>query len=330
MTAEPERDDNGFRRSLSPFRRNLMGVLFLSFLLLFALALRRTPPDVLPRLREARPFPVFLGMTLYGLAFLTRGVRLNLLLPRDERLPVLRAASLSAAATFFLQVIPFRGGEIAGWAAYRRALGSGWGRAGAVFALVKVVDSASVLLLGLGGAAFLAARRGAPVLGAATAALVALGAVALLLMPRLGARLVVWIYSKMKSGRLQRVAEEVAEALEVSARAPGAYFLSVAFALVFLALYVAAMYLVCEGLGVPVSFAGLSFAALTSITTAALIPSPAGTFGPNESGFAAGLAFDGLALGTGVITGAALHVLFTATAGLVALPFLFPAKRAAE
>jgi hypothetical protein len=195
---------------------------------------------------------------------------------------------------------------------------------------VKAVDSASVLLLGLGGAAILASRRGVPVLGTATAALVAAGAAALLLMPRVGARIATWLSSKVKSGRLRHLAEEVAAALEVSARAPRAYFLSVAFALVFLVLYVSAMALVCDGLAVPVSLAGLSFAALTSITTAALIPSPAGTFGPNESGFAAGLAFDGVALGTGVLTGTALHVLFTATAGLVALPFLFSARRAAE
>lgn len=268
-------------------------------------------------------------MALYGLAFLTRALRLNLLLPDEEHLPLARAASLSAAATFLLQVIPFRGGELAGWAAYRRALGSGWARAGAVFALVKVIDSACVVLLGLGGAAALASRHGGAVLGTGTGLLVACGAVALLILPGPAARLLLRVSSRMKeNGRARRAFSEIAHTLGDAAARPSRYLGAVLLALAFLGLYLAAMALVCRGLGVPTSLAGLSFAALTSITTAALLPSPAGTFGPNESGFAAGLAFDGLPLATGIVTGAILHILLTAAAGLVGLPFLLSARRA--
>ena len=267
-------------------------------------------------------------MALYGLAFLTRAVRLNLLLPEDERFPLFRAASLSASATFLLQVIPFRGGEIAGWAAYRKALGSGWARAGAVFALVKVIDSASVLLLGLFGAAVMASRRGAPIMAMGPLLLLGTAALTLLSLPRLTGGFVLRFSSKMKKGgRLERISLEMGRTLVEAAASPPRYVLAVVWAFVFLGFYVGAMALVCHGLGVPVSLAGLSFAALTSITAAAVLPSPAGTFGPNESGFAAGLAFDGVALGTGVLTGAVLHVLLTATAGLVGLPFLLSGAR---
>lgn len=52
-----------------------------------------------------------------------------------------------------------------------------------------------------------------------------------------------------------------------------------------------------------------------------MIPSPAGTFGPYESGFAAALALDGLPLATGAILGGILHLLTTLAAGATGLPF---------
>jgi uncharacterized membrane protein YbhN (UPF0104 family) len=331
LTEEPERDDERPAPSLSPFRRILFVVLFLGLLFLFALAVKRAPAGSLRRLSEARPLPVFLGVILYALAFLSRAVRLNLLLPRDERLPLLKAASLSAAATFLLQVIPFRGGEVAGWAAYRKALGSGWARAGAVFALVKVVDSACVLLVGLGGAVVMASRRSAPILATWPMLLAGAAALTFLSLPRLTGGLLLRLSSRARpGGRLERISFEVGRTLVDAAASPSRYALAVLWALAFLAVYVGAMVLVCDGLGISASAAGLAFAALTAISAAAVLPSPAGTFGPNESGFAAGLAVDGIALATGVVTGALLHVLFTATAGLVGLPFLLGAPRRAD
>jgi len=279
--------------------------------------------DALAALADARPLPVLAGAAVYAAAFATRSVRLNLLLPRDERLPFLRGASLSAAATFLLQVIPFRGGEVASWAAYRKALGSGWARSGAVFALVKAVDSAALLLVGLAGAAVLGVRRGAPVLGALAAALVFLGAVSLVLAPRAAGTLLEKLADRFPVGsRRRRAAEETAGGLAIARTEPGRYALSIAASLAFLAGHLVALLLVCRGLGVSASLAGLAFASLTSITTAAVIPSPAGTFGPMESGFAAGLLLDGVPLAPGLVAAALVHLVTTATAGLCGLPLL--------
>ena len=77
-----------------------------------------------------------------------------------------------------------------------------------------------------------------------------------------------------------------------------------------------------KGLGLPLHPATLAVALLASITTAAVIPSPAGTFGPYESGFAAAAALDGLPLATGAVLGGLLHLLTTLAAGAVGIPFL--------
>jgi len=279
--------------------------------------------DALAALAEARPLPVLAGALVYAAAFSARSFRLNLLLPPAERLPFLRGASLSAAATFLLQVIPFRGGEVASWAAYKKALGSGWARSGAVFALVKAVDTAALLLVGLAGAALLGLRRGAPALGGTAAALVLLGALALLLAPRLVGSLLRALARRFPDGsRRRETAAQLAEGLAIARTEPGRYVLSILASLAFLAGHLAALALILRGLGLPASVAGLAFASLTSVTTAAVIPSPAGTFGPMESGFAAGLLLDGVPLARGLVGAALLHLVTTATAGLCGLPFL--------
>lgn len=279
--------------------------------------------DALAALAEARPLPVLAGALVYAAAFSARSFRLNLLLQPAERLPFLRGASLSAAATFLLQVIPFRGGEVASWAAYGKALGSGWARSGAVFALVKAVDTAALLLVGLAGAALLGLRRGAPALGGTAAALVLLGALALLLGPRLAGSLLRALARRLPDGsRRREAAAQLAEGLAIARTAPGRYALSVLASLAFLAGHLAALALILRGLGVPASVAGLAFASLTSVTTASVIPSPAGTFGPMESGFAAGLLLDGVPLARGLVGATLLHLVTTATAGLCGLPFL--------
>ena len=68
-------------------------------------------------------------------------------------------------------------------------------------------------------------------------------------------------------------------------------------------------------------------ALFTSIATAAVLPSPAGTFGPYESGFAAAAALDGIPLAGGAILGGCLHLLTTLAAGLTGLPFLLSRLR---
>jgi hypothetical protein len=278
--------------------------------------------DALARVRDARPVPIAIGAVLYGLAFATRAARLNLLLPPEDRLPFGHAWSLSAAATFLLQVLPFRGGEVAGWALIKRALGASWARAGAVFLLVKVVDSTTLLVFGLGGAVLVAARSGARTMSGATGALLLVAAVGLALLPRPGAAFSRWLAARSREGsRLRRVAEEFGAGLEIASSRPAAYHAALVLSLAFFAGHLAMLHLVlAEGFGADVSPGALAFASLTSVMTSGIVPSPAGTFGPMESGFAAGLLLDGVPAALGAVLATAAHILATAVAGLVALP----------
>src|SRR5664279_2176616 len=97
--------------------------------------------------------------------------------------------------------------------------------------------------------------------------------------------------------------------------------MATAAAAAFLALHVPALWLTARGLGFSIHPATLLVALFTSIATAAVLPSPAGTFGPYESGFAATTALDGLPLATGAVLGGLLHILTTLAAGAVGLPF---------
>jgi uncharacterized membrane protein YbhN (UPF0104 family) len=267
-------------------------------------------------------------MTLYAAAFATRAVRLNLLLAPEDRIPFTRAFSLSGAATFLLQVLPFRGGELASWAAYKSALGTGWARSGAVFVLAKTVDTATLILVGLAGAAALALRLGAPVLGALGAAATLAGGLALLFLPRLGHVLLGALGARFAEGsRWRRICEELVAGLAVSRERPRLYAAAAAAALIFLAAHLLTLHLVFEALGAPASLAALSLASLSSISTAAALPAPAGTFGPHESGFAAALAIEGTPFAAGLIAAAASHLLTTLAAGLVGVPFFLASRK---
>jgi len=265
---------------------------------------------------------------VYTLAYAARAVRLSFLLPPADRLGFGRAWALSGATTFLLQVIPFRGGEVASLALYRRELGMSWSRSTAVFALVKLLDSAAMLLVGLAGAALLAQRRGAPVLGSAVAASVAAGAAAMLVLPLLGGRTLGWIAAKLpEPSRRRAAALEAAEGLRVAREKPASYALALAGSFAFLAGHLAMFWLVMQGLGVKATLPGLAFASLSSVLLTQVVPSPAGTFGPMETGFAAALVLDGVSVGTGATAAAAAHVLATAVTGLLGLPLLWPLRR---
>ena len=268
------------------------------------------------------------AIAVYALAYAARAVRLNFLLPPPDRLSFGRAWALSGAATFLLQVIPFRGGEVASLALYRRELAMSWSRTASVFALVKLLDSAATLLVGLAGAALLARRRGAPVLGLAVALGVAAGAVTLLALPLLGGKLLVWMAEKMPAASRRRaVALDAAEGLRVAREKPAAYALALAGSVAFLAGHLAMFWLVMQGLGVKATLPGLAFASFSSVLLTTVVPSPAGTFGPMETGFAAALVLDGVTAGTGAAAAAVAHVLATAVTGLLGLPLLWPLRR---
>lgn len=228
-----------------------------------------------------------------------------------------------------MQVLPFRGGEVASWALYRSELGVSWARAVAVFALVKVVDSATMLLVGLGGAAVLALRSGSATLGGATSLLVFAGALALLLFPWAGAGILARLANRFPEESKRRSSiRELALGLEIARSRPALYGFAILGAFAFLALHLAALSLLMRGIRLEASWSGLAFASLTSVLTAGILPSPAGTFGPMESGFAAGLVFDGLPLALGILAGAVLHLLTTLVAGFVGLDVFFRRSKA--
>jgi uncharacterized membrane protein YbhN (UPF0104 family) len=313
-------DEPGARPLL---RRVALTLLWLALLALLARQVAHAPADVLGRLRNARPELLLAGVVVYALGFAARAARLNLLLPPADRIPFGRAWAVSGATTFLLQVLPFRGGEVASWALYRRVLGTGWARAGAVFVLVKTLDSAAFLLAGLAGAAALALRGGVPVLGGATAAAVAAGTVLLVLLPRLGGPAVERLSRRLAGRpRVARGLGELAEGLRVAREAPRAYLLAFGGAIAFLAGHFAALALLFAALGLTPSLAVLAVASLASVLSAAVLPSPAGTFGPMESGFAAGLALEGVPLVLGATVTGAVHLLTTLACGVVGLPLL--------
>jgi hypothetical protein len=323
--AQPQPGAEGPRPGSAPLTlsKKIFSFLFAAALLVLAgLAIRRSSADLFFRLSSSNLALVALGFVLNVLAFAPRALRLNLLLPRGEEVPFARAWSVSGATTFLLQVMPFRTGEVGTWAALRSVLGATWARSAAVFALVKLLDTATLLLAGVAGAAWLLVARGTPVLGAAAAAACVGGAGLLLVLPAVSGRFVAWLVPRLpEGGRRRAVAEEILEGLAVARRAPGRYLGAALAAFVFLALHLAALFVTAKGLGLPLHPATLAVALLASITTAAVIPSPAGTFGPYESGFAAAAALDGLPLATGAVLGGLLHLLTTLAAGGVGLPF---------
>lgn len=322
-TSSPESEAGPPRTVPLTLSKKIFGAaIALALLALLVVAFRKSSADLFPHLASANPWIVALGFLLNILAFGVRAFRFNLLLPPADRIPVATAWSLSGATTFLLQVMPFRSGEIGSWASIRAALGASWARSGAVLALVKLLDTATLLLAGLAGAAWLLFTHGTHVLGVGVAALVLLGAAFLLALPLAGGRLLVSLVPRLpENSRRHAIAREVAEGLSVARRAPGSYAMATAAAAAFLALHVPALWLTARGLGLPIHPATLLVALFTSIATAAVLPSPAGTFGPYESGFAAATALDGVPLATGAVLGGLLHLLTTLAAGAVGLPF---------
>lgn len=291
-------------------------------------AIAKAPPGTFDRLRSARPLPLLLGTALLWAGYLARGARLELLLPRAERIGVARGSALAGGATFLLQVVPFRGGEVASWALYRRELGGSWTRSGAVFVLVKLVDSAAILVVGLAGAAALALRGGHAALGRTTAGVVALGILALLLLPAAGSALLRRLAARLPEGsRRRRAAEDVEAGLRVAHEAPRSYLLALAGALTYLAIHLLGVRTVLSGLSIEVTAATLAFSTLTSVLTAAFIPSPTGTFGTAESGFAAALALEGIPVALGVAAGAVVHLALVVAAGGAGLPLILASGR---
>ena len=214
---------------------------------------------------------------------------LNLLLPRGEEVAFSRAWSVSGATTFLLQVMPFRTGEVGTWASLRSVLGATWARSAAVFALVKLLDTATLLLAGVAGAAWLLLDRGTPALGGRGRVGVRRGRGASPRPARRVGPLVARLLPRSPGKAAARGPSEPRSSKASPSRGarPARYLGAALAAFAFLALHLAALLATAKGLGLPLHPATLAVALLASVTTAAVLPSPAGTFGPYESGFAA-------------------------------------------
>jgi uncharacterized membrane protein YbhN (UPF0104 family) len=324
-TAQQPQDGPGPRSRPLTLSKKIFGVLFSAALLaLFVLAIRRAPPGALESLRHARPAPLFAGFAVFFASHVLRGARLNRLLPKDERIPAVRAFGLSGATHLLVQVVPFRGGDLASLALVHRELGVSWSRSGGVFVLVKLIDTASAVLVGLaGGTAVLLSHRVAGGQWAAGLFCVLLAALALL--PEAGGALLEASSARVRqASRLRHALEEVGGALAVARRDRLAYTAACLLSVGFLAAHIVGLSLTMAGLGIDVGFAALAFATLAA-TVAALVPSPAGTFGTAESGWMGALALDGIAFGVGAVSGVAVHLLATLAAGAAGL-FVLPRR----
>lgn len=298
-------------------------VLVCSFVALFLLLVRRAPAEALEGLKRARAAPVFAGFAVFFLSHAFRGARLNRLLPKDGRISALRAFGLSGASNFILQVVPFRGGDVASLGLVHRELGVSWSHSGGVFVLLKLIDGASAVLVGLaGGTVVLLRHRESGWPWAAGALVVLLAGLALL--PRAGGALLEALSARARpDSRLSRVLAEVGAGLAIARQDPRAYAAACALSAGFLVAHVAGLALTMSGLGFDVPLPTIAFATLGAIAAAAFLPSPAGTFGAAESGWTAALALDGVPLAAGVVSGFAVHVVATLAAGLAGL-FVLP------
>ena len=230
-----------------------------------------------------------------------------------------RAFGLSGGSHLLTQVLPFRGGDAASLALVHRELGVSWPRSGGVFVLVKLIDTASAVLVGLAGG-FVVLTRHRVAGGPWAAGLFCVLLVALALLPETGAALLDAVSARLRPASKPRLAlEGIGSGLAVARRDRAAYAAACLLSVGFLAAHIVGLKLTMAGLGIDAGIAALAFATLAAMVAAALLPSPAGTFGTAESGWMAALALDGVTLGAGAVSGVAVHLLSTLAAGAAGL-----------
>lgn len=315
-STQQDSDAAGTRRGPLTLSKKLFGLLFtLALIALFVLAIRRAPPGALESLRHANPALLFAGFAVFFASHAFRAARLNLLLPKAERIAPARAFGLSGATHFLVQVVPFRGGDVASLGLMHRELGVSWSRSGGVFFLVKLIDTASAVLVGLAGGTVVLLRHRV-VGGPWAAGLFGVLLVGLALLPEAGGALLEALSARARQGsRLKGVLEDLGGGLVVARRDRLAYAAACLLSAGFLAAHLVGLWFTMAGLGIDVGFAALAFATLAATVAAALVPSPAGTFGTAESGWVAALALDGVPLAAGAMSGIAVHLLATLAAG---------------
>ncbi len=329
--AQPAANGGAPRRSPLTLSKKLLGGLCAAALVaLFVLAIRRAPPGALEGLRHARPAPILAGFAVFFASHAFRAARLNLLLPKDERIAPARAFGLSGAVNFIVQVVPFRGGDVASLGLVHRELGRSLSRSGGVFVLAKLVDAASAVLVGLAGGTLVLLRHHAAG-GPWAAGLFCVLLAALALLPTAGGAVLEALSARARpASRLRHVLDEVGAGLEVARRDRKAYASACILDAAFLGAHIVGLRLTMAGIGIHAGFDAIAFATLAAIAAAAFLPSPAGTFGTAESGWMAALALDGLPLAAGAVSGVAVHLLATLAAGAAGLLVLPRPSRSRE
>jgi hypothetical protein len=330
--AGPAQQESGAarpRRLPLTLSKKFFGALFtVALVALFILAIRRAPPGALESLRHARAAPLAAGFAAFFASHALRAARLNRLLPKGERIPSVRAFGLSGATHFLSQVVPFRGGDVVSLGLVHRELGVSWSRSGGVFVLVKLIDATSAVLVGLAGGAVVLLRHRVSG-GPWAAGLFGVLLVALAFLPEAAGELLEAISGRARpASRWRRALEDVGSALSVARRDRRAYAAACLMSLGFLAAHLVGLRLTMAGLGIEAGFATLAFASLAATVAAAIVPSPAATFGTAESGWVAALSLDGVPLAAGAVSGVAVHLLATLAAGAASLFVLSrPARR---
>src|ERR1039457_4352662 len=244
-----------------PLSKKIFGALFTAALLaLLVLAIRRAPPGALESLGHARPAPLLAGFAVFFASHVFRGARLNRLLPKDERIAPARAFGLSGASHFLVQVVPFRGGDVASLGLVHRELGVSWSRSSGVFVLVKLIDTACAVLLGLaGGTVVLLRPRVAG--GPWAAGLFCVFLVALAVLPEAGGAVLEAFSTRVRpASRLKRIVEDVGGGLAVARRDRLAYAAACLLSVGFLAAHIVGLRLTMAALGIDAGFAALAFA----------------------------------------------------------------------
>ena len=327
-TARQAPDGPNPRRAPLTLSKRIFGALFTAALLaLFVLAIRRAPPGALKSLEHARPAPLLGGFAVFFASHVFRAARLNRLLPKDERIAPSRAFGLSGATHFLAQVVPFRGGDVVSLGLLHRELGVSWSRSAGVFVLVKLIDATSAVLVGLAGGTVVLLRHRVSG-GPWAAGLFGVLLVALAFLPGAGGALLEALSERARPAlRWRRALEDIGSALSVARRDRVAYAVACVLSVGFLAAHVAGLKLTMAGLGIDVGFAALAFATLAATVAAAVVPSPAGTFGTAESGWVAALALDGVPIAAGAVSGVVVHLLATLAAGAAGLLVLRKPER---
>ncbi len=287
---------------LSPQTRSLLlkaGVgLLVTGSLFFFLFRYVDPRQVGALLAGSRLDLLAVGLGVWVLIYLGRGLRFLLLAPRT---PFVTMLSIAAIHAFLLRLLPFRTGELAYAFLVRRAGTAGLGESLLVLLLIRILDSTCVVILFAVALAFhqgtyLGDRR-LGIAAALVAALLGIGIV-LALVPLLA--LALRIVRRVLGGlarrpRVARVLERAGEAVTAfsAVRRATVLFTALLSMLLWLLTF-GAFFAIMRAFYMPVGVSQTVLGATAAVVTGFLPIGGIGSFGTLEAGWALGFALCGL------------------------------------